>query len=41
MDQKHLLEELAKTLKEEKLPTEGADDGTERPFFDRVKDIFG
>jgi molecular chaperone DnaJ len=40
-EQKHLLEELGKTLKEEKLPADGAEDGTDRPFFERVKDIFG
>jgi molecular chaperone DnaJ len=38
-EQKHLLEELGKTLKDETLsgnPVEG-----EKPFFERVKDIFG
>ena len=38
-DQKHLLEELAKTLGEEKLPLDGAE--ADKPFFERVKDIFG
>jgi len=40
-EQKQLLEELAKTLKEEKLPVDGADEAADRPFFERVKDIFG
>jgi molecular chaperone DnaJ len=39
-DQKHLLEELAKTLPQDKAEAEAADAG-ERPFFERVKDIFG
>jgi molecular chaperone DnaJ len=37
-EQKHLLEELAKTLPQEKVETEG---DAEKPFFERVKDIFG
>jgi molecular chaperone DnaJ len=37
-EQKHLLEELARTLPHEKLDDE---DGAEKPFFERVKDIFG
>ena len=40
-EQKHLLEELAKTLKDEKVSLESQDDGAEKPFFERVKDIFG
>jgi molecular chaperone DnaJ len=39
-EQKHLLEELAKTLPQEKLDGEDAAEG-EKPFFERVKDIFG
>jgi molecular chaperone DnaJ len=39
-EQKHLLEELAKTLKDETLSADGADEA-EKPFFERVKDIFG
>ncbi|MCA1651810.1 MAG: molecular chaperone DnaJ [Acidobacteria bacterium] len=39
-EQKHLLEELAKTLPQEKLDGEDATEG-EKPFFERVKDIFG
>jgi molecular chaperone DnaJ len=39
-EQKHLLEELAKTLPEERIDT-GAGDGSEKPFFEKVKDIFG
>jgi molecular chaperone DnaJ len=38
-DQKRLLEELAKTLPPE--PVEVDADGTEKPFFEKVKDIFG
>jgi len=38
-EQKHLLEELARTLPQEK--AEPGDDETEKPFFDKVKDIFG
>ena len=38
-DQKHLLEELSKTLprQEDELDRQDAD----KPFFERVKDIFG
>ena len=39
-EQKHLLEELGKTLKDEKGSLESSDD-TDKPFFERVKDIFG
>ena len=39
-EQKHLLEELAKTLPQEKLDGDDAVEG-EKPFFERVKDIFG
>ena len=38
-EQRHLLEELARTLPHEKLDDET--DGEEKPFFERVKDIFG
>ena len=38
-DQKRLLEELAKTLPPEHVDADG--DGTEKPFFEKVKDIFG
>jgi molecular chaperone DnaJ len=38
-EQKHLLEELARTLPQEK--AEPGDDETEKPFFEKVKDIFG
>jgi molecular chaperone DnaJ len=38
-DQKRLLEELAVTLPQEKL--DGDADETEKPFFERVNDIFG
>jgi DnaJ-class molecular chaperone len=43
-EQKHLLEELSKTLPQPDLDTarsEGGDGGAEKPFFERVKDIFG
>jgi molecular chaperone DnaJ len=39
-DQKHLLEELARTMPEAKVEAD-AGDGSEKPFFERVKDIFG
>jgi molecular chaperone DnaJ len=39
-EQKHLLEELAKTLPQERLDG-GAGEGGEKPFFEKVKDIFG
>lgn len=38
-EQKHLLEELGRTLPQEKLDGDG--DAAEKPFFERVKDIFG
>jgi molecular chaperone DnaJ len=38
-EQKHLLEELAKTLPPEQFEGEGED--ADKPFFERVKDIFG
>jgi DnaJ-class molecular chaperone len=38
-EQKHLLEELGRTLPQEKLDDE--EGGDEKPFFERVKDIFG
>jgi molecular chaperone DnaJ len=39
-DQKRVLEELARTLTPSPLETEG-DDESDKPFFERVKDIFG
>jgi molecular chaperone DnaJ len=39
-EQKHLLEELARTLPEERIDGAGGD-GAEKPFFEKVKDIFG
>jgi molecular chaperone DnaJ len=39
-DQKRLIEELAKTMPQESFET-GAGDGGEKPFFEKVKDIFG
>jgi molecular chaperone DnaJ len=38
-EQKQLLEELSRTLPQEKLDDDA--DGGEKPFFERVKDIFG
>ena len=40
-EQKQLLEELGKTLKDEKLSLESLEDAGDKPFFERVKDIFG
>jgi molecular chaperone DnaJ len=39
-EQKHLLEELAKTLPQEIVDPETAE-SSEKPFFEKVKDIFG
>ena len=39
-EQKHLLEELAKTMPQEIVDPETAD-SSEKPFFEKVKDIFG
>ena len=39
-EQKHLLEELANTIKEETVTLDGSE-SAEKPFFERVKDIFG
>jgi molecular chaperone DnaJ len=39
-EQKHLLEELAKTMPQEIADPETAD-SSEKPFFEKVKDIFG
>ena len=40
-EQKTLLEELGATLSDRVLEPVSADTEEERPFFDRVKDIFG
>ena len=40
-EQKQLLEELGKTLKDENVSLDAADDAGDKPFFERVKDIFG
>jgi molecular chaperone DnaJ len=39
-EQKHLLEELAKTMPAETLDASELDGG-DKPFFEKVKDIFG
>ncbi len=39
-EQRHLLEELAKTMPQEAVERDG-DDSSEKPFFEKVKDIFG
>jgi molecular chaperone DnaJ len=39
-DQRRLLEELAKTMPQEAIEP-GSPDGAEKPFFEKVKDIFG
>jgi molecular chaperone DnaJ len=39
-DQKHLIEELAKALPTQEVDVDRPDNG-EKPFFERVKDIFG
>ena len=39
-EQKHLLEELSKTLPQQEDDFERGESG-EKPFFERVKDIFG
>jgi len=38
-EQKHVLEELNRLLPQEKLDDDAGSD--EKPFFERVKDIFG
>jgi molecular chaperone DnaJ len=40
-EQKQLLEELGKTMRDEKVSLESSDDAGDKPFFERVKDIFG
>ena len=40
-EQKHLLEELAKTMPQDTLENSESDEGAEKPFFEKVKDIFG
>jgi molecular chaperone DnaJ len=40
-EQKQLLEELGRTMKDEKVSLESSEDGSDKPFFERVKDIFG
>lgn len=40
-DQKKLLEQLGQTMTPEKIDPTARPDGAEKPFFDRVKDIFG
>ncbi len=40
-EQKHLLEELAKTMPQETLETSDSDEAAGKPFFEKVKDIFG
>jgi molecular chaperone DnaJ len=40
-EQKQLLEQLARTMPQETLDTGAVKDAEERPFFERVKDIFG
>jgi molecular chaperone DnaJ len=39
-EQKQLIEELGRSMPEQKVEAEAAD-GSEKPFFERVKDIFG
>jgi len=39
-EQRHLLEELAKTMPQEAVERDG-DESSEKPFFEKVKDIFG
>ena len=40
-EQKHLLEELAKTMPQETLEPSDSDESGDKPFFEKVKDIFG
>jgi DnaJ-class molecular chaperone len=39
-EQKDLLEKLARVMPQEKVEA-AAGDGSEKPFFEKVKDIFG
>ena len=40
-EQKHLLEELAKTMPQDTLEASDSDESGDKPFFEKVKDIFG
>ncbi len=40
-EQKHLLEELAKTMPQDTLETRESEEAAGKPFFEKVKDIFG
>ena len=40
-DQKKLIADLGKTMPAEKIEATSVDDGREKPFFEKVKDLFG
>ena len=40
-EQKKLIEQLGETMPQEKIDPTAAHDADERPFFEKVKDIFG
>jgi molecular chaperone DnaJ len=40
-DQRKLIEQLGQTMKTEKIAATPADDSGDRPFFEKVKDLFG
>jgi DnaJ-class molecular chaperone len=40
-DQKKLVEQLGKTMTVEKLEPTPVDDEQDKPFFEKVKDLFG
>ena len=40
-DQKRLVEQLGQTMKVEKVTATPADESREKPFFEKVKDLFG
>jgi len=40
-DQRKLIEQLGQTMKAEKIAATPADDSGDRPFFEKVKDLFG
>ena len=40
-DQKKLVEQLGQTMKVEKVSATPADESREKPFFEKVKDLFG
>jgi DnaJ-class molecular chaperone len=40
-EQKKLVEQLGKTMAEDEITPSSTDDGADKPFFEKVKDLFG